>query len=746
MAITHNGTNVMTVGASGDSLEDVTYTGGTLPASSGPTDDRIEQLDATHKVYLLYATRVEISAGATWVEKDLTILHNFNGTSPGAYYGVRWLNATTSQLLFGTLDDADPFKPVCTDGCFYIFDYTINGGSSNVGYGWGGTSGTSFQGTAEFIGGVFDAWELASSSTGGVFFYMPEDHMYMVGTNQYRWGGTRYYGSDFRVQEVHAMGSQRLGMSVLQSDDVVAIKGLGLYVSVQGYYFSSFQDADTTFYSVALRGNDPVGSDLELDGLDQDGFIFDSDGVASNEGSPTNSVKEITTYAISCIDEDGDAVDGVNVRVIRTEVDGVENSGNFQEEAIDSTYSDGIFRGEEDSTGTHTGSGGASVLTDSTASWTTDALIGMYVYNTTDSSYGRITDNTSTTVTATLIGGTDNDWDNGDAYTVNTPLVLDRRLWDSSGSEYYGGWYVLLRKYGYAFEEIAKEPEYGQDNGLVDVFIMKADSFVVDTAANVAAYTGISWNVSTKTITLTASRTVQELYDWCQYKSAEQAVMMSIDADYDTVTGVTVSPVTTQDGNVFIVESGWTVSGVGTHITLGGLILELANGDRYVTVELYGMVEGSSYIIHEDGEASTTYWASGIALEDGKYTTRYLWEGSNTTFDIIRVRIQGYSYFLTAATLTNAGLSVKAIQPDDIAYKYDQGRLKQRHFRWRDDDGSESAATWHQNEDTNHTGLAKLDNIRLRVQVEEINGKHNLSNPKLQYRVAGSTGVWEDVE
>jgi len=73
-------------------------------------------------------------------------------------------------------------------------------------------------------------------------------------------------------------------------------------------------------------------------------------------------------------------------------------------------------------TGTHTGSSGASVLTDSAANsgngWVTNDLIGLTISNTTDGSSGTITANTGTTITATLSGGTDDDWDASDAYTM----------------------------------------------------------------------------------------------------------------------------------------------------------------------------------------------------------------------------------------------------------------------------------------------------------------------------------------
>lgn len=68
--------------------------------------------------------------------------------------------------------------------------------------------------------------------------------------------------------------------------------------------------------------------------------------------------------------------------------------------------------------GSHTGANNAAVLTDSGATWTTDQWVGYYIKNTTDGSWGVITANSTTTITATLYGGTDNDWDTSDAYSI----------------------------------------------------------------------------------------------------------------------------------------------------------------------------------------------------------------------------------------------------------------------------------------------------------------------------------------
>jgi len=71
--------------------------------------------------------------------------------------------------------------------------------------------------------------------------------------------------------------------------------------------------------------------------------------------------------------------------------------------------------------GTHTGSDHSTIMTDGSATFPIDALIGATINNTTDGSSGVITDNTATTVTvASLTGGSDNSWDDAsnDAYTI----------------------------------------------------------------------------------------------------------------------------------------------------------------------------------------------------------------------------------------------------------------------------------------------------------------------------------------
>jgi len=76
---------------------------------------------------------------------------------------------------------------------------------------------------------------------------------------------------------------------------------------------------------------------------------------------------------------------------------------------------------DDDYSGTHTAADDGTspdLLKDGSATFPVDALIGATVNNTTDGSSGTILDNNATTVSATLSGGSDDSWDNGDAYTI----------------------------------------------------------------------------------------------------------------------------------------------------------------------------------------------------------------------------------------------------------------------------------------------------------------------------------------
>lgn len=77
-----------------------------------------------------------------------------------------------------------------------------------------------------------------------------------------------------------------------------------------------------------------------------------------------------------------------------------------------------------DAFATQDGGDGQALLTDSGLTGiVADQLISLWVRNRTDGSFAPITDNTTTTVTGTLIGGADDDWDDGDTADIYQEVV-----------------------------------------------------------------------------------------------------------------------------------------------------------------------------------------------------------------------------------------------------------------------------------------------------------------------------------
>lgn len=85
-----------------------------------------------------------------------------------------------------------------------------------------------------------------------------------------------------------------------------------------------------------------------------------------------------------------------------------------------------------DNTAIHTGANNASVLTDAGQTWVTNEWVDLIVRNDTDLSLATVTANTATTITGTLAGGTDNDWDTNDLAALTAALANgDTIHWDT---------------------------------------------------------------------------------------------------------------------------------------------------------------------------------------------------------------------------------------------------------------------------------------------------------------------------
>lgn len=103
----------------------------------------------------------------------------------------------------------------------------------------------------------------------------------------------------------------------------------------------------------------------------------------------------------------------------------VKNPNRVDSGAVDNADTNGFLYGLKCKTpdivasGIHDGGDNQASMTDSGASFTPDAFIGMAIKNNIDESIGVITDNTETNVTATLGGGSEDDWDDDDIYSID---------------------------------------------------------------------------------------------------------------------------------------------------------------------------------------------------------------------------------------------------------------------------------------------------------------------------------------
>jgi hypothetical protein len=170
----------------------------------------------------------------------------------------------------------------------------------------------------------------------------------------------------------------------------------------------------------ALADDPEFAGDDELDIIDRDPSSRSTDNIITL----TNGFN-VDATAIEHL-YDGSITQGVGPTQERW--DGVVNFGNsdihIQIIQNGSILSDDYWNAGWQA-GTHTGAVDQAVLTDSTASWTTNEWVGYWIKNVTDGSVALITANTATTITGLLFGGTDNDWDTNDVYNIQVPINSD---------------------------------------------------------------------------------------------------------------------------------------------------------------------------------------------------------------------------------------------------------------------------------------------------------------------------------
>jgi hypothetical protein len=150
--------------------------------------------------------------------------------------------------------------------------------------------------------------------------------------------------------------------------------------------------------------------------------------------------------------------------------------------------------------------------------------------------------------------------------------------------------------------------------------------------------------------------------------------------------------------------------------------------------------------INESGGGWTTVYTSGGSDDstgsqtDWGYHDVDLSEGGTNTDSSTQVR-----FLITTATNTQTYYGDYALDSITITGT-PIGNRDQEGYRWRDDDGSESGASWLQNQDTNHQmDHGSTDNIRLRI-LTDYEGDPDAEAVQLEYKEAGDpASEWRKV-
>jgi hypothetical protein len=149
------------------------------------------------------------------------------------------------------------------------------------------------------------------------------------------------------------------------------------------------------------------------------------------------------------------------------------------------------------------------------------------------------------------------------SFDVSSGASTSDLEWDAASGTGFTPMSLKVRKYGY----VPFQTVWDGQNVLETFNVYLADdNVVVASEATAGAYTGITVNGSTETITITSDHTLQEIYDYCQWWSVQSG-----NVQYDV-------PLTSVDGNTFALPTNWSMilnggsitSGTGKTLVFGG--------------------------------------------------------------------------------------------------------------------------------------------------------------------------------
>lgn len=324
--------------------------------------------------------------------------------------------------------------------------------------------------------------------------------------------------------------------------------------------------------------------------------------------------------------------------------------------------------------GTHSGSNNASTLTDSTQAWTTDSLIGYTLKNLSDGSEGVITANTATTITATLSGGTDNDFDTGDTYEVGKNFVcLSHQLTQSNDA------YVVkmtFRETGSAVFDWNNGEETDHDTSpnttLPDPFTVTAPAFaltdpldsdetyVVKKGTIFISRLKVSWQAAGRNATnyeIQWRKTSESNYDLANsaFVAIPSTHYFITDVEDGVAYTVRIRAVTGLNKSAWVESSSHTIVGRSTPPAQPSNFSATATASGVsITVDKHAAIDFRRYLVYRLSSGAT-------APTPGTTTPSFEFEGTSF-LDATAVAGTVYDYYLAAEDFSANFSAVSSVQ------------------------------------------------------------------------------------
>jgi hypothetical protein len=150
----------------------------------------------------------------------------------------------------------------------------------------------------------------------------------------------------------------------------------------------------------------------------------------------------------------------------------------------------------------------------------------------------------------------ENDTTQADGQLTDEEILLNAGTYTQSGGDTRDNetpHTVKLRAYGYQFQEFSLSAL----SRTVSTVLLTDNNVTVANEATASAYTGITVNGSTETITISNDHTLQEIYDYIQWWATQETTIQY------------VAPMASVDGNTFILAEDWDLICDGGDITSG---------------------------------------------------------------------------------------------------------------------------------------------------------------------------------